>query len=205
MQSNAVATVPMTDGVSEYSIRVGINDHMTAGVWKLTSVDVGRANNTTIPVRDKDATFEIQRDDISLIASLKGPAIVRSGTKATFTLKVDRVPSRSSDSSPESAPCEDMLQVIFRPAGSSNGIHVYAPVRFLPGKLAYDVYFERLPDDQPTGKWEATVSVGKYKTSRFFTCPDVLTLTGQKQLTFELLPPLDLVVPESVEVTMNPT
>jgi hypothetical protein len=202
MQTDAIATVPMQDGVSEYSIRVNITDYMTAGVWKLTSVDVGRASRTRVPVSDKDTTFEVLRDDRPLVVSLEGPAVVRNGTKATFTLKVDRVPSKLNDSLPQPAHCEDMLEVVFRPAGSSSGAQEPFPIRFHPGKLAYDVYFERLPDAQPTGKWEATISAGKYQ---WHNCPDPLPLTGQKRFTFEVLPTPDLVVPKSVEVTMNPT
>jgi hypothetical protein len=204
MQTDAIAAVPMQDGVSEYSIRVNITDYMTAGVWKLTSVDFGHGHITKVLVSDKDTTFDILRDDRPLVVSLKGPAVVWNGTKAIFTLKVDRVPARLSDSSPQPARCEDMLEVTFRPEGGSSANQEDYPevVRFHPGKLVYDVPFEHLPDAQPIGKWQATLSATKYRGNN---CPPLLPLTGQKQFNFEVLPPHDLVVPKSVEVTMNPT
>jgi len=206
------SAVPLLDGVSEYEFRFKVTALFESGDWRVESVRYGRATSQVFPSPEGAATFKINTEEPPIkISSFSGPTAVANGTKAIFRIVIDKdfapisVPDDLLNTPLPNDQCPDNLSIRFSAEKPSPGSELNFGIKLEPGKLLYEVPFERLPDAQPTGKWHGKIVSTKFYNRTFDGCRRPKTLLGETEVSFEVTPSKTLVVPTDVQVILSPS
>lgn len=210
-ETSILGATPLKDGQAAYKLSIPMDRTISPGTWKLVEVTLGKHAQTPVSILN-DVSFDIPLA-LTLAFHIEAPKSVTAGQPFTFDFVVDEYPGSLSPA------CVVTLSGVLRQASSVGQVNANAPsvtvnpVVLSPDQKSYEISGHLAPD-HPPGSWQgvmniaATLGPSPGYMGMFWEEHNICLqpqIKGETHFTFTVEPPVGLVTPTSVAVTVNPS